>query len=87
MGKRNGLRQGHIMAEKKKGGSGKIFVWIVVGLAMLGLGGFGASGLSGTLRTVGSVGDKHIDVQQYANRLGQEIRAVEAQTGQSKPIS
>ena len=75
------------MAEKKKGGSGKIFVWIVVGLAMLGLGGFGASGLSGTLRTVGSVGDKHIDVQQYANRLGQEIRAVEAQTGQSLPFA
>ncbi|MFT6025199.1 MAG: peptidyl-prolyl cis-trans isomerase D [Ascidiaceihabitans sp.] len=75
------------MAEKKKNGSGKVFVWIVVGLAMLGLGGFGASGLSGNLRTIGSVGEMHIDVQQYANRLSQEIRQVEAQTGQQLPFA
>lgn len=76
------------MAEtKKKGGVGKIFVWILVGLAMLGLGGFGASGLGGNIRSIGSVGDMHIDVQRYANQLGQEIRAVEAQTGQQLPFA
>ena len=35
----------------------KTFVWIIIGLAMLGLGGFGASNLSGTIRTIGTVGD------------------------------
>lgn len=65
----------------------KTFVWIIMGLAMIGLGGFGATNLSGTIRTIGTVGDKHIDVGEYARQLGQEIRAVEAQTGQSLPFS
>ena len=65
----------------------KTFVWIIIGLAMLGLGGFGASNLSGTIRSIGTVGDKHIDVGEYARQLGQEIRAVEAQTGEQLPFS
>ena len=64
----------------------KTFVWVIIGLAMLGLGGFGASNLSGTIRTIGTVGDKHIDVGEYARQLGQEIRAVEAQTGERLPF-
>ncbi len=54
---------------------------------MLGLGGFGASNMAGTIRTIGTVGDKHIDVGEYARQLGQEIRAFEAQTGQSLPFA
>lgn len=65
----------------------KTFVWIIMGLAMLGLGGFGASNLSGNIRTIGTVGDKHINVNEYARQLGQEIRAVEAQTRQSLPFA
>ena len=65
----------------------KTFVWIIIGLAMLGLGGFGASNMSGTIRTIGTVGDKHIDVGEYARQLGQEIRAVEAQSGESLPFA
>ena len=65
----------------------KTFVWIIIGLAMLGLGGFGASNLSGTIRTIGTVGDKHIDVGEYARQLSQEIHAVEAQTGETLPFS
>ena len=65
----------------------KTFVWIIIGLAMLGLGGFGASNLSGTIRTIGTVGDKHIDVGEYARQLSQEIQAVEAQTGETLPFS
>lgn len=72
---------------KKSGGTGKIFVWIIVGLAMLGLGGFGASGLSGSLRTVGTVGDKSVSVQQYANQLSQEIRAYEQRSGEQMPFA
>lgn len=65
----------------------KTFVWIIMGLAMVGLGGFGASNLSGNIRTIGTVGDKHINVNEYARQLGQEIRAVEAQTGQRLPFA
>lgn len=65
----------------------KTFVWIIMGLAMIGLGGFGATNLSGTIRTIGTVGDKHIDVGEYARQLGQEIRAVETRTGQSLPFA
>ncbi|MEM6374201.1 MAG: peptidyl-prolyl cis-trans isomerase [Pseudomonadota bacterium] len=59
----------------------KTAVWILLGLLILGLAGFGATNLSGTIRTVGSVGDKYIDVDTYARTLQQEIQAVSRQTG------
>lgn len=59
----------------------KISIWILLGLLIIALGGFGATNLSGTIRTVGSVGDKHIDVETYARTLQQEIQAVSRQTG------
>ena len=68
----------------KKGFSfSKTAVWALMGLLILGLGGFGAINLSGNLRSIGSVGDKSISVDQYARQLQQEIRAIEAQTGES----
>lgn len=59
----------------------KTAVWILLGLLILALGGFGATNLSGTIRTVGQVGDKHIDVQAYASTLQREIQTVSQQTG------
>ena len=38
-------------------------------LLILGLGGFGVTNLSGTIRSVGSVGDKDISVDSYAQAL------------------
>ncbi|UWR28470.1 peptidyl-prolyl cis-trans isomerase [Sulfitobacter sp. W002] len=68
----------------KKGFSfSKTAVWALMGLLILGLGGFGAINLSGNLRSIGTVGDKSISVDQYARQLQQEIRAIEAQTGES----
>ncbi len=64
----------------------KTFVWILMGLLMLGLAGFGAVNLSGTARTVAVVGDQTVSVDAYARELQREIRAVEAQTGQTLPI-
>lgn len=61
----------------------KTFVWIILGLLIVGLAGFGATNLSGTIRTIGHVGDKYIDVEDYGRALQQEIRAAEAQTGQA----
>ena len=59
----------------------KTAIWILLGLLILALGGFGATNLSGTIRTVGQVGDKYIDVQDYARTLQQEIQSVSQQTG------
>ena len=43
-------------------------------LLILGLGGFGVTNLSGTVRSVGTVGDVPIDVNDYARSLQREIR-------------
>lgn len=61
---------------------GKIFVWVLLGLLVLGLAGFGASGIGGTVRSIGSVGDEPIAVTDYARALQEDLRAIEAQTGQ-----
>lgn len=61
----------------------KTLVWILMGMLVLGLGGFGVTNLSGNLRTIGTVGDKELDINVYSRALQQEIRAFEAQTGQS----
>ena len=65
----------------------KTAMWILMGLLILGLGGFGAVNLSGNIRSIGTVGEKTIPVDQYARQLSQEIRALEQQTGQSMPFA
>ncbi len=71
----------------KSGGIGKIAMWILMGLLILGLGGFGAVNLTGNLRSLGTVGSKSIPVETYARQLQNEIRAIEQQTGQSLPFA
>jgi peptidyl-prolyl cis-trans isomerase D len=58
-------------------------MWVLMGLLIIGLGGFGVTNLSGHVRSVGSVGDAEIDVNTYARALQSEIRALEAQRGES----
>ncbi|MEY8842371.1 SurA N-terminal domain-containing protein, partial [Cribrihabitans sp. XS_ASV171] len=65
----------------------RTFVWILMGLLILGLAGFGAVNLSGTVRTVAEVGDETVSVDAYARELQREIRAVEAQTGEPLPMT
>ncbi len=65
----------------------KSAMWVLMGLLILGLAGFGAVNLSGNIRTIGSVGDMPISVDQYARELSQEIRAVSAQAGEQVPFS
>ena len=62
---------------------GKQYFAGTLGLLILGLGGFGVTNLSGGLRTVGHVGDQAITVDDYYRELQREIRATEAQIGQS----
>lgn len=68
-----------------RGGISKIFVWILLGLLIVGLAGFGATNLTGAARSIGSVGGQDIDIDDYARGLQEEIRAIEAQTRQ--PLS
>jgi len=65
----------------------KTFVWILMGMLIVGLAGFGALNLTGTLRTVATVGSQTITVDEFARELQREIRALEAQTGQPLPMA
>lgn len=67
----------------KKSSVGKTAMWILMGLLFLGLGGFGAVNLSGNIRTLGTVGDKQISVDEYARQMQQELRAIGQQTGRA----
>ena len=57
----------------------KTFVWILLGLLIVGLAGFGASGLGGGVKSIGKVGEIEIPVQQYFRALESEINAASAQ--------
>lgn len=61
----------------------KYAVWVLLGLLILGLGGFGAANLSGNLRSLGTVGDKQISVQQYVRGVQQQLRELNRQTGEA----
>jgi peptidyl-prolyl cis-trans isomerase D len=70
-----------------KNGSGKkMVVWGILGLLIVGLGGFGTANFGGTINSVGSVGDRDIDVNTYANALTNEISRFEQQIGQQMSI-
>lgn len=65
--------------------TGKIsrtFGWGLMGLVMVGLVGFGSTNFGGGGGAIGTVGDTAIDTQRYARELNNELRAVQAQTGQ-----
>ncbi|MCC5989745.1 MAG: SurA N-terminal domain-containing protein [Pararhodobacter sp.] len=65
-----------------------IFVWILMGLLVLGLAGFGVDGfLGGQVRSIGQVGGRDIGAQNYARALQNEIRAIEQQAGQALPFN
>ena len=66
------------MAEKKR----NPFVWIVMILLFVGLLGFGTGNLGGNVRSLGTIGDKDLSIASYQGALNNQIRAVEAQTGQ-----
>lgn len=63
----------------------KTAIWILLALLILGLAGFGAANLGGNLRSLGSVGDKPVSVQQYGRAIQQELRALNQQAG--RPVS
>lgn len=70
------------LRSKKRGNT---IIWILMAMLILGLGGFGARNFGGSVRAIGSVGDRDIDLRDYARALRREVQAVAAQIGQ--PVS
>ncbi|MBM9594432.1 peptidylprolyl isomerase [Roseitranquillus sediminis] len=66
-----------------KGKSGRIVVWAILALLIVGLAGFGATNFGGGVRSVGRVGDVEITTDEYARALQNELRQLQQMTGQS----
>ena len=61
---------------------GRLGLWIVVGLLVIGLGGWYTGGAGGRTTAVGSVDGLPIPVQDYATALRNQLADFEEQTGQ-----
>lgn len=65
----------------------RTFVWILMGMLIVGLAGFGAVNFTGSMSAVALVGDEEVTVDAYVRELQREQRAMQAQTGQAMPMS
>ncbi|MCR8547200.1 SurA N-terminal domain-containing protein [Salipiger sp. P9] len=65
-----------------KSGITKYIVWGILIASFLGFGAFGTVNFSGGVGSIGSVGNTDISTNDYARALQNELRAIEAQTGQ-----
>ncbi|MCR9107995.1 peptidyl-prolyl cis-trans isomerase [uncultured Marivita sp.] len=70
-----------------KGKLSKTFIWILMGLLIVGLAGFGATSLTGNARSVATVGEEEVTTDAYLRNLRREINAFAAQTGRAVPMS
>ncbi len=75
------------MAKGARNSISKAVVYVVLLLLIVGLAGFGATNFGGSTQVVGSVGDTEIGLDRYARALQQELRAIEAETGERLPIA
>ena len=69
-------------APKKKRRGASVIVWVLMAMLIAGLGGFGVTNFGGGVTAIGSVGDRKIDVNEYARALRQELDAFSRQVGQ-----
>ena len=67
---------------KKKRRGASVVVWILMALLIGGLGGFGVTSFGGGVTSIGSVGKREIEVNDYAAALRQQIDSVSQQFGQ-----
>ncbi len=74
------------MASKAPSAS-RSFIWIILILVMLGLGGYGATNFGRARASIGAVGDTEIDAGQYARAITANLRAFQSQTGQNLTIA
>ncbi|MGO4909679.1 SurA N-terminal domain-containing protein [Pseudorhodobacter sp. W20_MBD10_FR17] len=66
---------------RKKGKATSIVVWALMAMLVLGLGGFGITNFGGGVSAIGTVGNREIDVNDYARALQQQMNALSAQFG------
>lgn len=67
------------MAKKKAGNAA---LWVIIGLLIVGLAGFGATNFGGSVRSVATVGNVEIGVNEYARAVETQLRNFQRQTGQ-----
>lgn len=65
----------------KKRKLGSTLVWGLLVLIMLGLGGFGVTNFGAGVTSIGRVGDRDIDVDEYARALRQQVDQMSRQFG------
>ncbi|MCY4006509.1 MAG: SurA N-terminal domain-containing protein [Rhodobacteraceae bacterium] len=70
------------MAKSRRAKGANIFVWILLGLLILGLAGFGIGNFTNSVSTIGAVGDEEITVDDYYQQLQEEINVYARLTGQ-----
>lgn len=63
------------------------FVWILMGLLIVGLAGFGAVNFSSSMSAVALVGEEEVTVDEYLREMQREQRALQAQGGQALSLS
>jgi peptidyl-prolyl cis-trans isomerase D len=68
--------------EKKPRKKQSVLVWVLMAMLIAGLGGFGVTNFGGGVTAIGQVGDREIDVNEYARALQQEMQAFSAQVGE-----
>ncbi|MBC2835694.1 peptidylprolyl isomerase [Paragemmobacter straminiformis] len=68
-------------APKKKRKVGSTLVWGLLVLIMLGLGGFGVTNFGGGVQSIGRVGEREIEVDEYARALRQQVDQMSRQFG------
>ena len=55
----------------------RTFVWILMGMLIVGLAGFGAVNFSGSMTSVAIVGEREVTVDTYMRELQREQRALQ----------
>ena len=75
------------MASAAKSKGSKAAVWTILVLLIVGLAGFGTTNFSGTVDSIGTVGNRNIDLQRYARALQDQLRAYSTQTGADVSIA
>ncbi len=69
-------------APKKKRRGASVMAWVLMAMLIGGLGSFGVTNFGGGVTAIGSVGDREIDVNDYARALRQQMNAFSQQIGQ-----
>ena len=72
----------HDDAPLKKRRGASVMAWVLMAMLVGGLGGFGVTNFGGGITSIGKVGTREIEVNEYASALRQELNAFSAQFGQ-----